>query len=78
MEEALRVMRILIDHQCEPGIEIANAMAQNWFIEAGLEYDKYSIGLARAADNGWLLPGSKPGTILVTDAGVAAATRTAH
>jgi hypothetical protein len=44
MEEARRVMQILIDHQRQPGIDIANAMAQGWFTEAGLDDQEYGLG----------------------------------
>jgi hypothetical protein len=35
-ERARRAIQILIDHQSEAGIDIANAMAQVWFTEAGV------------------------------------------
>ena len=40
-EQARRVVQILIDHQCEAGIDIANGMAQVWFTKAGLDDHEY-------------------------------------
>jgi hypothetical protein len=75
MEEPARlVIQILIDHDCEVGIDIANAMAQVWFTEAGLDYDEYIAGLTAAADNGWIIPGTHSGTIQITPDGSGAVT----
>jgi hypothetical protein len=76
MDLALRVMRILVAHNCEIGIDIAIAMAQTWCIEDGLE--EHELGLGTAADQGWIMPGTRAGTLQITQAGVAAATKDAH
>jgi hypothetical protein len=55
-EQARRVVQILIDHQCEAGIDIANGMAQVWFTKAGLDDHEYSLALEAAAENGWIIP----------------------
>ena len=75
-ERARRVIQILIDHQCGTDIDIANAMTEVWFTEAGLE--KYSLGLETAEDNGWLIPGTRLGTIRITHDGWRAVTGARH
>jgi hypothetical protein len=48
MDEAgcgLRVMRILIDHGCEPGNDYADTFAQAWYDEAGLAAKNVSADL---------------------------------
>ena len=73
-ERALRVIQVLIDHQTKAGIDIANAMAQVWFTEAGLHDEEYSLALETAENNGWLIPGTRLGTIQITHEGWRAVT----
>jgi hypothetical protein len=77
MDEALQVMKILVEHECEPGVDVANAMAQTWFTQAGLEDDEYKRGLTTAGKQEWLVQ-TRDGFIQMTAAGLAAATRDAH
>jgi hypothetical protein len=73
-EEALDVLRILIeDHECEAEVPIQGAMAQSWFVAAGLEEEDYLPACEAAGDRGWLE--TRPdGTMVITEAGFAAAT----
>jgi len=48
MEEALRVLRVLIQHGCLPKADIATTLAPGWFNEAGLDSDACLFGLATA------------------------------
>jgi hypothetical protein len=73
-DKARRVMEVLIDHDCEVGVDIAYAVAQVWFAEAGLSDDEYRAGLQAAGDEGFITHGNRPGTIQVTEAGFCAAT----
>jgi hypothetical protein len=73
-DRAQRVIQILIDHRSEAGVDIANVMAEAWFTEAGLHDEKYSLGLETAENNGWLIPGTRLGTIQITHKGWRAAT----
>jgi hypothetical protein len=77
-EEALRVMRVLIDHGCEPGPEYPDALAQMWFREAGLDDVEVERGLVAARNKGWLImPSDRPGWFQITQAGFDAATAAA-
>jgi hypothetical protein len=78
MDMALRVMRVLIARGGEADIDIASAMAQTWLIEDGLEANEYEPALVTAGDKGWVVDGSRPGTIQITAAGLAAGARDAH
>ena len=49
-DEALRVVRILVDHGCEPGADYDDAEAQIWFAEADLEDEEIELGLIVARD----------------------------
>ena len=73
-DQARRVIQILIDHQSEAGIDIANGMAHVWLTEAGLHDERYSLGLETAENNGWLIPGKRLGTIQITHEGWRAVT----
>lgn len=74
-EQARSVIQILIDHQCEVGIDIQNAIAQVWFTEAGLDDHKYGFALAAAGKVGWLkFPGTRPRTFQITQEGWRAVT----
>jgi hypothetical protein len=72
MEAALRVIRVLIEHDCQPGIDISNAAAQGWFTAAGIDDEDYSRGLEEAGAKGWLTL-TRPGMFQVTAAGISAA-----
>ena len=71
----LRVVRVLIDHGCEPGADYADALAQTWFTEAGLDDQECELGLVTARDKGWLVvPPDRPGIFQLTQAGFDSAT----
>ena len=72
-QEALRVMRVLIDHGCEPDMDIADAMAQSWLTEAGLNDHEYERGIGFAGDHRWIVL-SGWGRFRITQAGLIAAT----
>lgn len=74
-EEALLVMRVLIDHGCEPDTGIADAMAQTWFTGAGINDQEYERGLGFASDHRWIVLNG-PGRFEITKAGFSAATST--
>jgi hypothetical protein len=72
-DEALRVVRILVDHGCEPGADYDDAEAQIWFAEANLD-EEIELGLIVARDKDWLImPPDRPGKFLITQAGFDAA-----
>jgi len=74
-DEALRAMRVLIDHGCEPGNDYDDAIIQTWFAEAGLDDEEIELGLVVARDEGWLImPIDRPGKLHITQAGFDAAT----
>jgi hypothetical protein len=78
MDEAgcgLRVMRILIDHGCEPGNDYADTFAQAWYDEAGLADEERERGLALVRDKEWIIMSrERLGIFQVTQAGFDAAT----
>ena len=74
MEDALLILRVLIQHGCLPDVDVATTTAQAWFMDAGLGRDECLLWLATAAHNRWLVS-STPGTIRMTNAGLKAATR---
>ena len=77
-EDALRVMRVLVDHGCEPGPDYSDALAQIWFREAGLKDDEVERGIVVARDKEWLiLPRDLPGRFQITEPGFDAATAAA-
>lgn len=71
--EALRVMRVLIDHGCEPDMDIADAMAQSWLTGAGLNDQECERGIGFAGDHRWIVL-SGWGRFRITHAGLIAAT----
>ncbi|MEZ2144826.1 hypothetical protein AAE026_21415 [Bradyrhizobium sp. DN5] len=71
-QEALRVMRVLIDHGCGPDIDIADAMAQSWLTEAGLNDYESERGIGFAGDHRWIVL-SGWGRFRITQAGLIAA-----
>ena len=79
MEEARRcgllIMRILIDHGCEPGNDYSDMDAQTWYDEAGLTDEEHEHGLAFSRDEEWILfSRERLGVFQVTQAGFEAAT----
>ena len=73
-DEALRVVRILVDHGCEPGADYDDAEAQIRFAEADLEDEEIELGLIVARDKDWLImPPDRPGKFRITQAGFDAA-----
>ncbi|MHC4042880.1 hypothetical protein [Bradyrhizobium sp. 23AC] len=70
-QEALRVMRVLIDHGCGPDIDIADAMAQSWLTEAGLNEYESERGIGFAGDHRWIVL-SGWGKFRITQAGLVA------
>jgi hypothetical protein len=78
MDEAgwgLRVMRILIDHGCEPGNDYADRLAQTWYDEAGLTDEETERGLAFDRDKEWIIMSrDRLGIFQVTQAGFDVAT----
>jgi len=70
-QEALRVMRVLIDHGCGPDIDIADAMAQSWLTEAGLNDYESERGIGFAGDHRWIVL-SGWGRFRITRAGLIA------
>jgi hypothetical protein len=77
MEDALLILRVLIQHGCLPDVDVATTLAQTWFSDAGLGRDECLLWLATAAHNHWLIS-RNPGTIRMTDAGLKAATGSLH
>ncbi|WP_298885450.1 hypothetical protein [uncultured Bradyrhizobium sp.] len=71
-QEALQVIQILFDHGCVPDIDIADAMAQSWFTEAGLHDYEYERGIGFAGDHRWIVL-SGWGKFRITQAGLVAA-----
>ncbi|WFU42759.1 hypothetical protein QA640_10020 [Bradyrhizobium sp. CB82] len=71
-QEALRVMRVLIDHGCGPDIDITDAMAQSWLTEAGLNDYESERGIGFAGDHRWIVL-SGWGRFRITQAGLSAA-----
>ncbi|MDA9435684.1 hypothetical protein [Bradyrhizobium sp. CCBAU 51627] len=71
-QEALQVIRILVEHGCGPDIDIADAMAQLWFTEAGLHDCEYERGIGFAGDHRWIVL-SGWGKFRITQAGLVAA-----
>lgn len=71
-QEALRVIRVLIDHGCEPDADIANTMAQAWFTDAGLNDEEYERGIGFAGHHGWIVL-SRGRRFQITQAGFTAA-----
>ena len=78
-DEALRVIRVLIDHGCEPGPDYPDELSQIWFAEAGLNDAETERGLIAAHHKGWIImPSDRPGWFRITQAGFDAATATAR
>jgi hypothetical protein len=74
-DEALRVLRILIHHGCEPGVDYADEWAQIWFAEAGLGDEEVERALLVARNKGWLImPDDRPGWFRITQSGLDVAT----
>ena len=77
MDAAVRIVRVLTDHGCEPHRDYEDPSAQGWFAEAGLEDAEIEQGLMTALDRGWLImPAERPGKCQITQAGFDAATTT--
>jgi hypothetical protein len=71
----LRVMRILIDHGCEPGNDYSDTDAQGWYDEDGLADQDRERGLAFARDKDWIIMSrDRLGIFQVSQAGFDAAT----
>ncbi|WFU74100.1 hypothetical protein [Bradyrhizobium sp. CB2312] len=73
-QEALRVMRVLIEHGCGADIDIEDAMAQSWLTEAGLSDYESERGIGFAGDYRWIVL-SGWGRFRITQAGLVAAMR---
>lgn len=71
-QEALRVMRVLIEHGGGPDIDIADAVAQSWLTEAGLSDYESERGIGFAGDHRWIVL-SGWGKFRITQAGLIAA-----
>ena len=70
-----RVMRILIDHGCEPGNDYSDRDGQGWYDEAGLADPDRERGLAFARDKEWMIMSREHlGIFQITQAGFDAAT----
>ena len=68
-DEALRVIRVLIDHGCEPGPDYPDELSQIWFAEAGLNDAETERGLIAAHPKGWIImPSDRPGWFRITQA----------
>ena len=73
-DEALRIVRILVEHGCEPGSDYDNALAQTWYAEADLEDEEIELGLIVASDKSWIImPPDRPGKFQITQIGFDAA-----
>ena len=70
--QALRVIRVLIDHGCGPDIDIADVMAQSWLTEAGFNDCESERGIGFAGDHRWIVL-SGWGQFRITQAGFIAA-----
>ena len=77
MDDALLILRVLIQHGCLPDTDVATTLAQAWFANAGLGRDECLLWLATAAHKQWLVS-ITPGTIWMPDAGLKAATGSLH
>jgi hypothetical protein len=77
MEEALRLLQVLVAHDCRADAELATTIVEEWFIEADFDGEECLVDLATAAREGWLVS-RNPGTIAITMAGLAVATRSVH
>jgi hypothetical protein len=71
VNEALRLVRILIARGCEPSIDVDTREVVSWVIEAGMNENDCLIALTQAAVLGWI-GALQFGTIRLTSEGIAA------
>jgi hypothetical protein len=74
---ASQVLRIMVSNGCKPGSVITTETLLEWLEVSGVYDGDYLLGIAHAASRGWLAT-RQDGTIELTSAGAAAATRSTN
>jgi hypothetical protein len=73
VDEALRLVRILISRGCGPNIDVDTREVISWVIEAGMNENDCLIALTQAVVQGWI-GAMRFGTIRLTPDGILAST----